>query len=516
MTRIAVIADSHLPDDSDTIKEEVFEWALATAIERKADVIVAAGDLTAMGTMEAAKRIKQKMDATNLPYLITPGNAERRSPEFREAVLSEFKTSASFEQNSCSILVLDSSQQKLTDNDRKQIVDLVSRGQKQLFVATHFPLASFPQKDQGFLRRLLADGIIGVLVAGHLHRNGTERIGKGEYHLVRGIDPDKAIGGPPDCVFFDFDSKTQYWQRLDSDYRIDWTAERSDEFRDLLGFSCMRDSFGGIKDAISMRVKSIELRFECTKNISTETLFPLLEQWRAKGGRYLSIHLPDILWDLKNSKVEGVKQVKTACEFALKIHANRLTMHVPRCPVGLICKNTDIKNKMLDAYADALKRVLEHGITLGIENLHRTPDEKIDSTRGFGYTPTECLDWINALRKKTNNDKIGFHFDIGHARNNAPYSSVYSISQWFAKLGNLITGYHLHQVEQAPDGKLMNHCPVTGMFGPLISFCSLFIAWNENQIKHVPMYLEIRGENAIKSLNCFRQYRTETKRGLEY
>ena len=40
MTKIAIIADLHLPDHSGTIKEDIFEWALATAIEKHADVIV--------------------------------------------------------------------------------------------------------------------------------------------------------------------------------------------------------------------------------------------------------------------------------------------------------------------------------------------------------------------------------------------------------------------------------------------------------------------------------------------
>jgi hypothetical protein len=126
--------------------------------------------------------------------------------------------------------------------------------------------------------------------------------------------------------------------------------------------------------------------------------------------------------------------------------------------------------------------------------------------RGYGYTPAECRDWIYALRDKAGSDKIGFHFDIGHARNNMPYSSLYNISQWFAELGTLITGYHLHQVEQNGDGTCLNHRPVIGMFGPLISFSSLFAAWKDRQINHSPMYLEIRNDGALGSLNCFRKY----------
>ena len=504
MIKIAVIADSHLPDYSGTVKDDVFEWALATAIEKQADVIVAAGDLTAIGTIEAAKRVKQKLNATTLPYLLTPGNAEIRSPEFSKEVLSELQTPVKFEQNACYALVLDSSKQKLTDKDRNIIKDLARQGYRQIFVATHFPLTDFPKKDQKFLRELIESGTIGIFVAGHLHVDASEHIGKGEYHLVRGIDPDKAIGGPPALAVFDYDSENQHWQRSNYNYSIAWTDESLIKFKQLLGISCMQNSLEGIEKAISHNIKSIELRYECTKNISYEKLFSLIKQWRKQGGQHLSMHLPDIVWNQENFEVEGVDEVKFACELASELGSNVLTMHTPRCPVGLI-NNADIKNQLLDAYVDALKTVLAKGITLGIENLHMNPGEKPDSNRGFGYTPNECLGWINALRKSTGSANIGFHFDIGHALNNAPYSSLYTISQWFAELGSFITGYHLHQVKPNEEGRLINHRPVGDVFGSQISFCSLFAAWNKGQINHAPMYLEIRYNDTLESLKLFSQ-----------
>ena len=508
--KIAILADLHLPDHVGTVKEKVLEWAMATAVQQHADVIIVAGDVTSIGTLTAAKRVKQKLDATALPYLITPGNAEIRTPEFSEAVLKELQTSSLLKKNDCYVVVLDNSKEILTEKDREMLKKLARQGDKQIFAAAHFPLTALPSDDKKFLIELIDSGCIRLFVAGHLHIDKLENIGKGEYHLVRGIDPDKAIGGPPALTFFDYDPSCRRWQRSDCTYSsgcaLSWTPEQRAKFKGLLGISCMQDSLSGIRDAICHKIKSIELRFESTKNISTEELCALLEQWRTAGGEHLSIHLADIAWDQKSSKVKGVNQVKAGCELALALNVDMLTMHVPRCPIGIITKHADIRNRLLNGYADTFKTVLAHGITVGIENLHMNPGEKPDNERGFGYTPPECREWINSLREKTDSDRIGFHFDIGHARNNAPYSSIYNISQWFAEMGSLITGYHLHQVERNSEGCFFNHRPVTGMFGPLISFSSLFAAWNCKQINHAPMYLEIRDNSAIDSLNCFRKY----------
>ena len=510
MIKIAMLVDLHLPDQSDTVKDDVLEWALATAVQEHADLIVAAGDLTSIGTLDAAIRMRQKLDATGLPLLIVPGNAEIRTPEFTAAVLKELQTPHVFEQNGCHVVALDNSKEILVEKDREILRRLARQGHRQILAAAHFPLTALPPDDKQFLTELIASGCIGLFAAGHNHIDSLEHIGKGESHLVRGIDPDKAIGGPPALTFFEYDSTCMRWQRSDCTYSsgcaLSWTAAQCAEFRKLLGISCMQDSLSGIRDAIRHQIKSIELRFESTKNVSTEVLCALLEQWRNEGGQHLSIHLPDIAWDQKKYGVKGVNQMKTACELALTLNADMLTMHVPRCPVGLLTKHADIRNLLLNAYVDTLKTVLASGITVGIENLHMNPGENPDTERGFGYTPPECLDWINALREVTGSGKIGFHFDIGHARNNAPYSSLYSISQWFAELGSLITGYHLHQVEINSEGRFINHRPITGMFGPLISFSSLFAAWNKEQINHAPMYLEIRDNGALGSLDCFRKY----------
>jgi len=85
MTRIAIFADAHFPDRPDTVKDTVFEWVVHETARRQVDYLVGAGDLTSIGTAAAARRLRQKAGA--LPLLLTPGNADLRSPAETAACL---------------------------------------------------------------------------------------------------------------------------------------------------------------------------------------------------------------------------------------------------------------------------------------------------------------------------------------------------------------------------------------------------------------------------------------------
>ena len=98
--------------------------------------------------------------------------------------------------------------------------------------------------------------------------------------------------------------------------------------------------------------------------------------------------------------------------------------------------------------------------------------------------------------------------DIGHARNNAPFSSKYTLGKWYALVGKETVGYHLHQVVLS-DGIMKNHYPIMDVYGPLISLSSFFWGWQTGSLCHAPMYLEIRSDNiedTFDSLQYIRQY----------
>ena len=119
-----------------------------------------------------------------------------------------------------------------------------------------------------------------------------------------------------------------------------------------------------------------------------------------------------------------------------------------------------------------------------------TPGETPD-TRSFGYTPEECRTLLADLRRIPGL-AIGFHLDIGHARNNAPYSSLFPVGSWYEQLGAECNGMHLHQVVLDAQGTMHNHKPLLGFFDKLIALSSLILARRDGLLRPAPMFLEVR------------------------
>ena len=93
------------------------------------------------------------------------------------------------------------------------------------------------------------------------------------------------------------------------------------------------------------------------------------------------------------------------------------------------------------------------------------------------------------MSKSSAGREIGFHLDIGHARNNRPFSEKYTLGEWYAELGNEINGYHIHQVTP----EFENHVPIVEPYGKLISLASIFRCWEDRLISHAPFIIEVRG-----------------------
>jgi len=171
-------------------------------------------------------------------------------------------------------------------------------------------------------------------------------------------------------------------------------------------------------------------------------------------------------------------------------------------------KGSDAWISLTDAYLGLLKEPIKNGMTIGIENLHMAPKMTPDDSRGFGYLPFECIDWVENLKESSGYKEFGIHLDIGHAFNNLPFSRQCNIGQWYTLIGGHTVGYHLHQVNMI-DGLMKNHFPIKDVYGPMISLSSFFLAWNSGMLNHAPMFLEIRDDNfqeAIDSLECVRSY----------
>ena len=495
--KIAVLADLHLPDSDNTAKEKVLNWAVEQIRKQHVSHIVCAGDMTAKGTYPAARRLVKKLKTLSCKFFHTPGNAERRTvdPQAQKVLTT----------SSCDdrVLMLDSSTGILSSDSRVLLLRLLAEGNKKnLLAVTHYPPQNFPEEDLLLLAAAHLNGIISQIVYGHEHYDKNHRMAGIPCAAVRGLDPDKAIGGPPSVVFFELDHDN-VWRRENvsfpsADFRR-WSREQKQEFLNHLGLSTMSDPFGILQFAIEEKVPVLEWRYTALDEEKFKLFQELLSRWRQNGGKSFSIHFPDIKWE--NNRWTGQEALKEAVKTAQLFNACRITFHVPRISIGAYAAN---EKNVLDILSEIFSPLAEAGIAIGIENLHMNPGEKDDTERGFGYTPQEVISFADKLIER--GIPAGLHLDIGHARNNAPFSKTYNVSDYLALFNSRVNGCHLHQVTIDETGKMLNHQALTEPFGKLISLGSLFMAWQDGTLPHVPLILEIRGGRGPESLRKLRNF----------
>ncbi len=252
-----------------------------------------------------------------------------------------------------------------------------------------------------------------------------------------------------------------------------------------LGISGMYDTARYLAFAIEQNLPCFEIRN------GTEVPMDLLEKWRNGGEeKVLSRHLPDLCGKDGFLRTENVL---AAIRNGLALGCNRMTIHVP----GFAVKRKDaVWEEMLSAAVLLTETAAAAGCRIGWENMHMTPGEMPDGERSYGYTIEECRNWILSLRKRVSRPELtGFHFDIGHAWNNAPYSETQTVSDWLRETGALVNGCHLHQISRNADGTgYTNHTPLTGLDNGLVSLLPVLEYWDT--MTKPPLFLEIRGDMA--------------------
>ncbi len=488
--KFIVLADLHLPDRTDTVKELVLNWIVDVVKQEQPDYLIGAGDMTASGTVPASERLVRTLKSTGVPCLLTPGNAELRSPEAAEQTAQILQN---INEKQTPFRMIDTSGGWLLDPEQLQ------NPPAGTILVTHHPPCCLPQKDRETFETALKQ--CDLLIAGHLHKDEAD----GKAHIVRGLDPDKAIGGVPALAVFEQENGT--WTRREIPYHAadpgSWSEEERQDFLDHLGLSAMYETMDVIAFATEQNIKCLEIRFQAFGQIPLDEIKSAVRKWRTAGGIHLSVHMPDIGW--REGAVCGEESALSAAESAIAIGCDRVTLHVPGFSIGT-AKDTNIYQTVLQATAKVAEKLVSSGVKVGIENMHMTPGEKPDENRGYGYTTAECLSWIKDLRSLVSKPELaGYHFDIGHARNNAPYSSLEPVSSWLAAMGPDFNGMHLHQIRLNPDGSMENHTPLLELYQPLISLASLFLAWHNGSIRHSPMFLEIRGGSGPDSLLTLRR-----------
>ena len=247
-----------------------------------------------------------------------------------------------------------------------------------------------------------------------------------------------------------------------------------------------------VEFATKHRLKALELRPNCV-DVDRKELIDRVQRWRMAGGERLSVHLSDVGYS--DGAVTFDDRYDELLALVERLRADRITQHVPKVGVKDVESDPKILVEICEFLTDRFNRI-SHNVTIGVENMHMTSKETPDGNRRFGYTPEECLQWMRLLATGCSH-RVGINFDIGPARNNAPYSQTYPIGMRFAMLGKDIVGYHMHQVTHE-DGVFRNHMPITDIYGSLISLASFLKCWETGRINHAPIIFEMRPENAYE------------------
>ena len=506
--KIAVIADTHLPDCADSAQEASLRWALSAAAAAGADLVALAGDLTAAGEDGAAARLFDALSTSAVPGVITPGNADLRTPATAADLRQRLSEPAGAAAGGVHVVGLDSADGAIGSAERARFQErLRQAGAAPVAVVTHWPPTEWPADDRDWLAGVLRATGVEVIIVGHKHLDAEREIAGITVHLVRGLDPDKAKAAPPALSLFSREEGT--WHRQDvafphADPRT-WPAERRHEWLGLLGLSAMDRTLADTGLAAGLAAPCLELRADAAALADPAALRQAVQHWRAAGGRCLSMHLTNLRWDAATEAVTGLPAWREGVRLAIDLGVDQVTVHPPRGALADLHPDGRPRDRCLQACAEALPPLLDAGVTVGVENLHLARGEADDERRTFGCLPDECLGWIEALRQRLGSTglQIGMHLDIGHARNNGPLASRWTLGRWYASVGDQVVGYHLHQVTAAG-----NHQPIDNPFGPFLSLASFFWAWQAGQLRPAPMFLEIRPDAAADSLKALRAYLT--------
>lgn len=472
--KICFLCDLHLPFDENALQYDVLDWAIRDLTEKKADCVLFAGDVTCDGNEAVYNAFIEKMQNLDIPFLFIPGNSDLRCKDSREQI-SQITSALENEINGIKIFALNDCDHKISDEQ----FEALKNADASSIVFLHHPPKSYPQPIREKMAAWRESHPDTRLFYGHLHESKVE----GPEISLQAMDPDKAIGECPCITYYDTETKA-----LSKSHYLSPIPE---DFQSYFGISCY-DAVGQIDIAIKHKLKNLELRPNCVR-ADQALLAEKIALWRENGGENLCIHLSDVSY--REGVVES-KNIDLLTELATTLKANRFTQHVPMVSVEAVKADPNVLEQICDYLAEKINAV-DHDMVVGVENMHMTAADQPDDTRRFGYIPEECIAFMQALSQKCRH-KVGINFDIGHARNNAPFSQKYQISTWLSQIGKYAVGYHIHQVTLT-EGKFNNHMPITDVYGKLISYASFFKCWSKGDINKAPLIFEMRPEGAYET-----------------
>lgn len=490
--KIAFVNDIHMRDNRNSSQHA---FLLRAVEQMKADnikTVIALGDITSRGELGSVDLYKDALQGFENYILL--GNWDTANPDTAQKMI-DMADDIDITVGSRHLVGVNTPYGDITPKDRKRLLKMKDGDIALMHHGPHI----MNEDSRTFIKQLSEERNITVIHA-HSHKSFDYKIGDSHIVGLRALDPDKSIGNFPCITYCDItDDKIEFEEKL-----IEVSVDILLDLRKHFGLSCV-DNHKDVSYAIENKVPFIELRCNGGDWYPDMTLLPKLDEWRKVTNGYLSIHMPNLKW--VDGKISGEDKWLQAVSYAIKTGANSLTMHPPRVIKKDMPENGEVWQSFARLYAYAVSSV-GADVKTGIENLHMTGSEQSrymeTEELHFGYTPEDVTQWIDTVNDVLNMEKrVGHVLDVGHARNNGNYASLYPSSRWYEIMGNKTVAYHIHQVTPTDNGAI-NHNAIENWFGPLISYSSFFYAWGENMLNHVPVFLEVQGaENFEKSINAF-------------
>ena len=480
--KICFLCDLHLPFDKKAIQYDALKWALTDIKEQKPDCVIFAGDVTANGNIRVYEWFIGHMQKIKCKFLYIPGNSDLRDGRFREKIRKKASDCLTIF-NGIKIFAVNDSDGNIDEDT----FALLEQADESSIVFMHHPFYCLGEntKERFLMWKRKRKSM--KLFYGHEHFSAETENGIS----LQALDPDKAIGEEPCITYYDTDT--------DCCRKSYYLCPVPQDLFEYLGISCYRASTD-ISFATAKRLKYLELRPNVLSENEDRTV-SLIDEWRRKGGKVLSVHLSDVVSDGKTVRFED--DYDKLIELGVKLKAERFIQHVPVATVLAIKNDKTLLKKIGVAIAEKTDKI-PYKCVIGVENMHMTQNDLPNKNRRFGYTPEEIFLFMRAVAANSKH-KIGVNLDIGHARNNFPYSQKYTLSTWYSLLGKYAVSYHIHQVTYH-EGQYYNHMPITDVYGKLISYASFFKCWEKRKINRVPCIFEMRPQGSYEiTLNAFKK-----------
>jgi len=489
--KLIQITDLHLSDRTDTPAADALRWAIGESNRLAPDLVAFTGDMTTYGSAAAAQQFLDAAAQLEMPWVFTPGNAELRS-EQAMPVLESICQNKSLTLNGITFLLPDTSSGRLPDSERTWLSSQAAAG--PIAVLTHYPLDTLDADSRSWIETWLAAHCVELYLAGHRHFTRTRQIAGCREIITRGLDPDKAFGGPPGISLFERRADRDWSERV-----IPWPHGReflpAETDHSPVGWSIHGDPVETVREAYDFGLHVLELRPR-EMDYDPNAIVAELKKLRSDRPIYLSWHLPSLYWDVSSSTITGQEAVALQVDHARTCGIDAFTVHVPQIGAHLMDESNDAWQAFLSAFESLFKPALDDGVRLSIENVHNDPGTALArEQRKFATHIDEYETWICSVITTigTNSSRIGAHFDIGHARNNGELGNLQPLGDWYARIGRYITGYHIHQVRPHEEThKLTNHRDIKSMYDRTISYAGFLHAWSNKLINRAPLFVEVR------------------------